>query len=376
MVCVPCARGHIAVKAQTECMQCAPGTMQVGTACERCGGNTISTASRTACEACQQGHLPDANHTTCVPCRAGTKQVGLICDPCGGRTYSAGGVSFCAECDAGSIPFANHTGCEACAAGRFQIGAICDRCPRGTIAATPGASVCTACASGLEPNTAATACVPCASGTFSHQTPTCQACEPGWFTNTTGRSECFQCPPGSHSPARAATKCYPCQRGTYATLPASVECLDCPANHYSERGAAQCVECPPVGADCSKGVLVVQVSSAAAVWGVCCVVTLLSSRSLHAHSLAFGLKVISQMPPPRSFVALWQLHACQHLQLVLAPVAAQVEWRGSSSGAQATPAVLVSCVRKATRERCVVCARMDTLRQPLHLYVAAAGVPR
>ena len=68
---------------------------------------------------------------------------------------------------------------------------------------------------------------------------TCEACGAGTVPSMVHRAQCTSCLGGSVRPATAQV------------------CAVCPANHYASSDHTKCIECPRVGVECSKGVLVV-----------------------------------------------------------------------------------------------------------------------
>ena len=107
----------------------------------------------------------------------------------------------------------------------------------------------------------------CHAGYYSDSGSTsCQPCQPGHFSNSTGQSKCSPCPAGSHQSSSNATSCRLCEPGTFSSDDGNSDCSVCDdgklywihviifkgtfANGYGNTG---CTKCPDNSYSLSTG---------------------------------------------------------------------------------------------------------------------------
>eukprot|EP01043_Picozoa_sp_COSAG02_P018545 COSAG02_NODE_868_length_16360_cov_12.608204_8_plen_1642_part_00 len=152
---------------------------------------------------------PQASCCT-APCAAGMWNNDGRCEPCAAGTISDGTIpdaSECTECIAGQYAGPRSASCVSCAAGQYDhdqsATTSCENCAAGSYSAQIGAMSCDGeCPGGSFGAAGAQSsgdCVACAAGQHDHDgdaaTP-CRLCLAGFFSETTGRSECVACPAG------------------------------------------------------------------------------------------------------------------------------------------------------------------------------------
>lgn len=124
-----------------------------------------------------------------------------------------------------------HAQCESCVAGEYY-----EACSESCVSCIPG-NYC---------NGGCTDPQPCAAGSFypgyGADSPACDACPDGFFSNIPGSINCTACPAGHQCLDKSATPTI-CPRGTYSTL-YSLSCSTCPAGAYNTaEGSSSCMAC-------------------------------------------------------------------------------------------------------------------------------------
>lgn len=178
---------------RTECVQCQPGTKEVGqTTCKTCAGGKIQpSAGQNACDQCDTGSI-ETNKLACVDCDPGTKEVdNTACVDCvAGKYQDLSKQTECKLCADGKYQdLQKQTECKTCGVGKYSPNSIlpptsacalcepgkyqdleinvdysCKDCPENTSQPYIGSSACVDCATGeLTKGEGATTCT-CASG--------------------------------------------------------------------------------------------------------------------------------------------------------------------------------------------------------------------
>ena len=189
------------------------------------------------------------------------------CSLCFSGSYSSfAGSSSCIGCSVALGKYSTVMGAtspdaclggqdETCAAGSYMNLSSCQLCDSGTYTSSTGATACTYCKTGSYPDATngASSCSRCSAGAYSssiHVTNSsaCLPCGPGTYTSSTGATVCTACRAGSYPDATTgASSCSSCSVGTYSpSFHASYACLPCDSGTYtSSTGATACRSCKP-----------------------------------------------------------------------------------------------------------------------------------
>jgi hypothetical protein len=123
-----------------------------------------------------------------------------------------------------------------CTAGTYQRGAeqTCQRCDAGSITATSGQYSCSQCSSGTKSNTNLDSCIDCLVGQWSDAGATvCSDCMPGSFASAPRSIACLDCPAGSFQSLSAASSCTNCQYGKFQQSVGRSFCELCSEGSYT-----------------------------------------------------------------------------------------------------------------------------------------------
>ena len=100
----------------------------------------------------------------------------------------------------------------------------------------PRAKICNLCPSGFSSSNETNGSVPFTS---------CDACQPGLFSASTGSIECSNCPRGKSAHKEGMSECGPCPEGTASGNENSRTCEICTPGFYAENiGNDECTTCP------------------------------------------------------------------------------------------------------------------------------------
>ena len=228
-----------------QCWDCPEGTYTNDTRTSQCslctaGSSTNGLEGQVACSVCTPGTFtPGDGVGSCEECLVGTKQP---------NEEETG----CIDCDPGFSSGTAATDCTICPVGSYSVGgnfagrisSPCLPCEPGYFSNSSGASQCMRCDPGSFSASNASICSLCDPGTFaeSYNQTACDDCAAGSFANSTGRSECELCHPGTYSPGGLAL-CLECDPGFYAFEPGTESCNGCLGGEFSGAGASICDTC-------------------------------------------------------------------------------------------------------------------------------------
>lgn len=196
------------VKKITACVQCQPGTKEVGlSTCETCADGKIQPSpGQTTCEQCDPGSI-ETNKLACVDCDPGTKEVGN---------------TACVDCVAGKYQdLSKQTECELCVNGKYQD--------------LLGSSECKTCGVGKYSTNNILPCSLCESGQYQNLSInndySCNVCPKNTSQPWQGSSNCEKCDDGEYTAGVGSTNCVCVSSGIPKKFGCSCDIEECAAGH-------------------------------------------------------------------------------------------------------------------------------------------------
>eukprot|EP00741_Cyanophora_paradoxa_P001249 tig00000473_g1206.t1 len=252
-LCEACALGSVAAADQQSCRPCGTGFYRPADSpdCLPVPAGAVAPAGSPAYELCGAGSVPNGPKSECIDCRPGSYQVGEACVACEANSAAPlPGSTSCAPCGEGFASTADGENCIPCPGGSYRHEPMveCGRAPRGA-AAPPGSRNYTLCAPGHVPSAERTLCERCSPGAVEIEGQ-CVACVGNAYSPEAGLAACLECAPGTVVDPDGQG-CSPCPAGMFRSANMS-SCAECPAGHVSTPVSAACVPCAN-GTEASKG---------------------------------------------------------------------------------------------------------------------------
>jgi hypothetical protein len=134
---------------------------------------------------------------------------------------------------------------DECDPGTFVDGFDCINCPIGSANDAFDQQVCPECSAGFFSNTSGLSeCFPCLPGLYSESNASaCTECPQGFFNDVAESPVCIPCAPGKSKAQDSSDVCQPCAAGFFQGDGGQTGCDACPPGKYSTEGSTRCIPC-------------------------------------------------------------------------------------------------------------------------------------